>query len=223
MVNIVLSNEAVADSIILSQSSSRRLSRAADDADVQGWLYNQQGRIMLTAANEVGAIDVELKGVTTSQVSLLLNHSQFQMIGRDTEKGSRYIIFSPTGQPIPSSEDVPLLAVSAQTELLAAQASDMEAQDMALAIRQPTGLAQVLGGALNAAFQGDDLVVTIATDIQDLSLRLYSTGGQVVLQSNESSSARGELRLQAPVTPGAYILEMTTRQGGRKIVKLLKR
>lgn len=223
MVNIVLSNVAVADSIILSQNNSRRLSRAADDTNVQAWLYTEQGRIMLTTSSEMGAIDLELKGVSTSQVSLLLNHSQYQMIGRDTEQGSRYVIFSPTGQPIPASEEVALLAVSAQTELLAAQAADMEAQEMALAIGQPTGLAQVLGGALRATFQGDDLVVTISTDVQDLSLNLYTTGGQVVLQKEESGATRGELRLQAPAMPGAYILEMTTRGGGRKIVKLMKR
>ena len=223
MVNIVLNNEAVADSIILSQSNSRRLSRAADDTNVQAWLYTEQGRIMLTTANEMGAIDLELKGVSTSQVSMLLNHSQYQMIGRNTEHGSRYIIFSPTGQPIPASEEVALLAVSSQPELLAAQAADMEAQEMALALGRPTGLAQVLGGALGATFQGDDLVVTITTDVQDLSLRLYNTGGQVMLQNAESGVTRGELRMQAPVTPGAYILEMTTRQGGRKIVKLMKR
>ena len=149
MVNIVLNNEAVAEGIILNTSSSRRhLRRAADAMDAQGWLYTEKGRVMLTTVNEVGAIDLELKGVSTSQVSLLLNHSQYQMIGRNTEEGSRYVIFSPTGQPIPASEEVALLAVSSQTELIGAQAADMEAQELELAIGQPTGLEAIDNGQL---------------------------------------------------------------------------
>ena len=141
MVNIVLNNEAVAEGVILNPSSSRRmLSRAADAMDAQGWLYTQDEHVMLTTANEVGAIDLELKGVNTSQVSLLLNHRQYQMIGRNTENGSRYVIFSPTGKPIPASEEVALLAVSSQTKLIAAQAADMEAEELVLAIGQPTGI-----------------------------------------------------------------------------------
>lgn len=149
MVNIVLNNEAVAEGIILNTSSSRRhLRRAADAMDAQGWLYTEKGRVMLTTVNEVGAIDLELKGVSTSQVSLLLNHSQYQMIGRNTEEGSRYVIFSPTGQPIPASEEVALLAVSSQTELIGAQAADMEAQELELAIGEPTGLEAIDNGQL---------------------------------------------------------------------------
>ena len=223
-VNIILDNKAAPEDIVATPSSTRRRLRRAEEAlDTQGWLYTEQGRVMITSTQEVGCIDLELKGVSTRQVSLMLNHSQFQMIGRDTELGSRYIIFSPTGQPIPASEEVTLLAVSSQTELVAAQAASMEAQEMALAIGQPTGIAQVLGGALNATFRGDELVVTSTTDIQNISLRLYNTGGQIMLLKEEDSMPRGELRMKAPVSPGAYILEMTTRQGGRKNVKLMKR
>ena len=223
-VNIILDDVAAPEDIVTTPSSTRRrLRRAAEALDAQGWLYTNQGRVVINSADEVGSIDVELKGVSTRQVSLMLNHRQYQMIGRDTEYGSRYIIFSPTGQPIPASEEVTLLACSSQAEVVAAQAADMEAQEMTLAIGQPTGIAQVLGGAMNATFQGDELVVTTTTDIQNLSLRLYSTGGQMVLVNEEENMPKGELRMKAPVSPGAYILEMTTRQGGRKIVKLMKR
>jgi hypothetical protein len=114
--------------------------RTADETGSDGELYTADNRLMLCATKAVAALDIELQGVTTDQVSLLLNRHDFQMIGRNTDGGSRYVIFSPTGQSIPAGEAA-ILRMSADGEPVAVECADPEAQPVILAIGQtPTGI-----------------------------------------------------------------------------------
>jgi hypothetical protein len=215
-VNIVLDNE--------QSSNTVASNRAQGMAEPQAWLYTADGRLMLATSTEVGALDIELQGVSTSQVSLLLNHSQFQMMGRNTEKGSRYVIFSPTGQAIPAGEINTLLKVSGNARIVAAQVSDMTAEEIAVSIGQvPTGIGQVMDGTLAARFQGNQLVVKAHREMSDVQLRLTSTGGAVLFSTTLDRVARGETALNVNVMPGIYVLEMMSANGTRRIVKLMKR
>ena len=61
---------------------ARSLDRRADDAaDASCWVYEQNGRIALTSADDIAAIDIEVEGASTDEVSLLLRHKDFSMIG----------------------------------------------------------------------------------------------------------------------------------------------
>lgn len=215
-VNIVLDNE--------QSNNTVASNRAQGMAEPQAWLYTADGRLMLATSTEVGALDIELQGVSTSQVSLLLNHSQFQMMGRNTEKGSRYVIFSPTGQAIPAGEINTLLKVSGNARIVAAQVADMAAEEIAVSIGQvPTGIGQVMDGTLAARFQGNQLVVKAHREMSDVQLRLTSTGGAVLFSTTLDRVARGETALNVNVMPGIYVLEMMSANGTRRIVKLMKR
>jgi len=167
---------------------------------------------------------MELSGVKTSQVSLLLNHSQFQLIGRNTPTGSRYVIYSPTGQTIPAGEATALLKLSAQAEVVAAQAADIAAEEVRMALgEQPTGISQLMSSALKARFQGNSLVVTATTDVEHIALQLVTVGGATVYSTELPLLRRGETVFETAVAPGIYLLEMATKSGSRKMVKLMKK
>lgn len=211
--------------IVLNQQNTRARSlNRAQATDTQAWLYAADGQLRLASTVEVGAIDVELRGVNTSQVSLLLNHSRFQMIGRNTAEGSRYVIFSPTGEMIPAGEVTALLKLSTQAEVVAVQAANSLAEEMSITVGQePTGIAQLMDGTLAARFQGNRLIVKANRQTEGLTLRLTSTGGAVVYSTVLTQPLRGETALTVNIAPGVYLLEMTTADGARKIVKLMKR
>ena len=53
-----------------------------------------------------------MEGASTDEVSLLLRHKDFSMIGQNTATGSRYVIFSTTGATIPTGTGAAVLALS---------------------------------------------------------------------------------------------------------------
>lgn len=212
--------------IVLAQEQGTVAGSRGEQAAVmpEAWLYTENGRLLIASATEMGAIDVELAGVSTSQVSLLLNHKQFQMIGRNTEQGSRYVIFSPIGQAIPAGEATALLKISASAEPVAVLASDIDAQAVSVALNQhPTSIAQLRQGSLKAHFDGDQLVVAASAQQENVSLRLLSANGTLIMKSQMDVVDRSGRRVNAHVPSGVYLLEMTTANGNTKVVKLMKR
>ena len=179
---------------------------------------------MLAAGSEIGALDIELFGVSTSQVSLLLNHAHFQIIGRNTRNGSRYVIFSPSGQPIPAGEACSLLRLAAPAEIAKARIADVDAREVGVLIGQePTSIAQVAASSLSARLSGSQLIVSSGEGLKGLELRLMSMGGAVVFHASLSSVARGETAVGVSLLPGVYVLEMTAADRVRKTLKLTKR
>lgn len=134
-VNIVLDNG-------LAPAASR--SDSPFDVVYEGNVWMEGGRLMLSADRDVAAIDVELQGVSTDEVALMLNRSDFQMAGRNTEWGSRYVIFSPTGKRIAAGDVAQLLRVSGQAQPVAIQCADTDAQEVAIALgTMPSGIKEI--------------------------------------------------------------------------------
>jgi hypothetical protein len=221
-VNIIMGNEdlnATARSLILDGESLRRAA-----AQPQANLFVNEGRVNISSLVPVGALDIELKGVSTQQVSLLLNHRQYQMIGRNTAEGSRYVIYSPVGQAIPADDVQALLKVSGTAEILAAQVSDMDAAELPIAIGDtPTGIRQLANGTLAARFDGNQLLLTATKTMNDVTVRITGIGGATVLTARLAEIARGETAVPAQLQPGVYVLEVSAANGKRQVVKLMKR
>lgn len=212
--------------IILAQEQSAvASSRGEQEVNTpEAWLYTRDGQLVLATSKEVGAIDVELSGVSTSQVSLLLNHSHFQMIGRNTEYGARFVIFSPTGQAIPAGELNALLRLSSHAEIVTAQIADITADEVNVVLgSEPTSIGQVRDGMMAARFQGNQLFINTTSEMNNVELRLTSTSGAVLFSTELSHVVRGETTLNVNVVPGVYVLELTNAVGARKIEKLIKR
>ena len=127
---------------------ARSLDRRADDAaDASCWVYEQNGRIALTSADDIAAIDIEVEGASTDEVSLLLRHKDFSMIGQNTATGSRYVIFSTTGATIPAGTGAAVLALSHSAVPVAIRCADTTAREVKAAIGTPTGISEVRSAA----------------------------------------------------------------------------
>ncbi|MBQ7571812.1 MAG: leucine-rich repeat domain-containing protein, partial [Bacteroidaceae bacterium] len=151
-VNIVLENdEDGADPAGVRRRMRRQM--LAEDTPAQCWFYAEDGRVKVETEVPVAALDIELEGVSTDEVSLLLNHSHYQMRGRNTARGSRYVIFSPDGSVIPADSPTALLALSRSGRPTAVQCADKDAREVASTIGLPTGVASVgVGGRSGAIY-----------------------------------------------------------------------
>ena len=128
--------------------ASRMAEDGGESEATDGYVYARQGSIMLTAERNVAAIDIDLEGVSTSEVALMLNRRDFQMIGRNTEWGSRYMIFSPTGKSIPAGTTAQLLRMSGAGEPMSVECSDPDAQPVWLSVGSaPTGIGEAVATA----------------------------------------------------------------------------
>ena len=111
--------------------------------DAQFWLYEQNERIAAYAATDVAAIDIEIDGVSTDEVSLLLDRRQFQMVGQNTATGSHYIIYSPNRAVIPTGKTTALLAMSRSGKPVAVSCSSADAREVSAALGQTTAISEV--------------------------------------------------------------------------------
>lgn len=128
---------ATVNLVLAAPMAARYASRStANDTagEAEGTVYVSNGQLMLSAQRDVAAIDVELDGVSTDQVSLLLHHRDFQMVGRNTEWGSRYVIFSPTGKTLAANDVHHLLRFSGVAVPVAVQCADADATDVIMAL-----------------------------------------------------------------------------------------
>ena len=114
-----------------------------ESSETQCWVYEENSRIAIAPTTDVAAVDIEIEGACTDEVSLLLNHKQFQMIGQNTATGSRYVIFSPTGNTIPAEKVSALLALSHSAQPVAVRCADVKAREVATTIGQTTGITEV--------------------------------------------------------------------------------
>jgi hypothetical protein len=105
-------------------SDARRIAQSACAAFVA-----DGGSIVMQSSADVAAIALELRGVKTDEVRLMLPSNQWQLSGRDVVGGSRYVIFSPTGQTLPTGTTT-LLQLSGEGEPVAAQCADAGARQV---------------------------------------------------------------------------------------------
>ena len=140
-VNIVLENEgadATPTTVGGPDEASRRAAAAANR------FYAAGRYIYLQAQDEVAAFDLEIAGINPTQVKLLLNRNDWQMQTRETEQGTRLLVFSPTGQTLLPGE-TQLLRMSSDGEPTAAQATNAEASDVPVSVGNghATGIAGI--------------------------------------------------------------------------------
>ncbi len=138
--------------------------------------YNDGRSLMLQADEEIAAFDLEIEGVSASQVRLLLNSRDWQMTARNTERGVRLVVFSPTGEKLTGNTE--LLRLSADAVPTGVQATSPEAKEVVARVHNgvPTGI-----GSLS---QDSSPIERGGTAVYDLSGR----------------------KVQHTTTPGVYII-----------------
>lgn len=148
-VNIILDEPQPAPAAI------RRRAKSANPNDDEpmpaGSVCARNGFIVLNADCDVAAIDIALEGVRTDEVALQLNRRDYQMVGRNTADGSRYIIFSPTGQFIPAGQATEVLRMGSNGTPATAIGADRQARHVVLSAEtDPTGIGQMATGQRQA-------------------------------------------------------------------------
>ena len=120
-----------------SEAMALRMSRIkARGAATANRLAMTDGELWIDAADNVGAIDITLKGVAATDVKLALSSMRYQMITRNTRDGVRIVIISPTGDSMSGHRC--LLRTTRPARVARVAAADTEAQPIGVEITDGT-------------------------------------------------------------------------------------
>ena len=120
-----------------SEAMALRMSRIkARGASPANRLAMADGELWIDAADNVGAIDITLKGVAATDVKLALSSMRYQMVTRNTRDGVRIVIISPTGDSMSGHRC--LLRTTRPARVARVAAADTEAQPIGVEITDGT-------------------------------------------------------------------------------------
>ena len=120
-----------------SEAMAVRMSRIkARGAAPANRLAMADGELWIDAADNVGAIDITLKGVAATDVKLALSSMRYQMVTRNTRDGVRIVIISPTGDSMSGHRC--LLRTTRPARVARVAAADTEAQPIGVEITDGT-------------------------------------------------------------------------------------
>lgn len=187
-------------------------------------LFVEGERLWLTNEAEVGAIEVELRGLQADEVSLALNRKDFQMASLDIEGGSRHIIYSISGKSVPVGTAAILRLSSDYTEVADAALSTVDAKSLSFTIGvTPTAINTVdSGDMLKARFEGNNIVISSSRDIRNAEVIVTSASGVNALTWQGKYVNAGETMIEADLASGIYIIgiyENGKRIGNAKLIK----
>ena len=198
---------------------------ASADGDTGNILFVEDERLWLTSETEVGAIEVELKGVSADEVSLALNRKDFQLASIDIEGGSRHIIYSLSGKSVPVGTAAILRLSNDYAEVADAALSTVDAKSLGFTIGgNPTAISSVdSSDMLKARFEGNAIVISSTRDIRNAVVVVTSMSGVENMSWNDGCIHAGETVIDANLTSGIYIIGIY--ENGKQIenMKLMKK
>ena len=188
-------------------------------------LFVEGERLWMTNETEVGAIEVEIRGLSADEVSLALNRKDFQMASLDIEGGSRHIIYSLSGKSVPVGTAAILRLSNDYAEVADAALSTVDAKSLSFTIRAtPTGINTVdSSDMLNAMFEGNGIVISSSREISNAEVVVTSASGINTLTWKGECIKAGETIIEANLSRGIYIIGIY--ENGKRIgnVKLIKK
>lgn len=107
--------------------------------DFSGELRMEGEQLILCSDVSVAALCIELRGVSSDDLSLRLPHSRWQLITRDIPQGLRIAIISTAGSDL-SSGITTLLNLTAEAEIVSVTACDVDARSLSLRIGQASSI-----------------------------------------------------------------------------------
>jgi PKD repeat protein len=187
----------------------------------------EKGSLMLDALEAVSAMDITLKNVNANQIRMMLSNVDFQIISMNVPNGSRFIIFSPTGNSLPAGNQVIAELYGNAPGLVRAALSDRMANAVPCRITQSvTGLNDAELSGIRAYFAASDLKITIPAYAEKLSVQLYNMQGMLVRYDEREFVPAGIQVIPYAETPadGMYLLHVQLKNGDsyeHKTIKLL--
>lgn len=187
-------------------------------------LFVEGELLWLTNETEVGAIEVEFKGLSADEVSLALNRKDFQMASLDIEGGSRHVIYSLSGKSVPVGTAAILRLSSDYAEVADAALSTVDAKSLSFTIGvTPTAINTVdAGDMLKARLEGNNIVISSSRNICNAEVIVTSVSGVNALSWQGKSVNAGETMIETDLASGVYIIgiyENSKRVGNVKLIK----
>lgn len=130
-INLFIGTEESSE--VMAVRMSRIKARGAAPANR---LAMTDGELWIDAADNVGAIDITLKGVAATDVKLALSSMRYQMVTRNTRDGVRIVIISPTGDSMSGHRC--LLRTTRPARVARVAAADTDAQPIGVEITDGT-------------------------------------------------------------------------------------
>lgn len=224
-VNIVLGREiSVITPPILWAPESPRRAKGTAEIELSCSMQLMGEQVCLTCDEAVGAMAIELAGVKTDQVSLQLNHNDFQMKGVNTEEGSRYVIYSLSGKELPAGMHNILRVADEEATLTATMISSPDARKLGTRIcNTTTDLAEVTVDDVRIRFADDNLLISTSEPLNDVQLQVVNMAGVTVLSQETACMMPGSHKVATVLPAGIYAVEMKAAGKQPTIVKLIKK
>jgi len=215
-VNIVLSS---------TDSISTNLQKSKMAVQSPNQIYIENNKLVLDIAQPVSAMDILLENINDKQLRLMLSSSKFQLIARNLpEGGTRFIIFSTTGNEIPTGKTIIAELYSENAGLTTAKLADKAAQPMLVTLTKTnvTGFENLMDIGSSVYCVAHKANVFLPQNVQKLRATLYSAQGIMLDDRIMEDLASGKLTIDYSSfgnKSGVYLLKISvnTKDGIREL------
>jgi len=208
-VNIVLESQSV------DQNTEASAAYAARTRTAGATVFAVENLIVLNSAEEVAAIDITLRGVSSAQIRQKVSKSDFQMLTRDIADGVRVVIFSPTGAVLPAGQNT-VFSMSGYGVPTGVKCADASAREIrALAMGDLSSNPDIYIGDRPIAVRliDDKLYVDCACDMGKGQVEVYSASGGLVFDSNDTDLPQGVTTFELDgLADGIYVVRVTAEE-----------
>ena len=216
-VNIVLDNDTP------SPASYRVRRLAYAPSATSNRLYVEGEKLYLNNENEVGAIEVTLRGVYADEVSLALSRKDYQLASRNTADGSRHILYSLSGKTIAAGTTALLRLAHGQAEPTDAILSSVDGKALDVMLdATPTAIEHAMTGNMAMRFDGNRLLVSSTETMDQVELSVVSAAGQRLIHIPAARLHAGLSIVDAPIPAGVYVVRIERDGKVEANVKLVK-
>lgn len=221
-VNMVLDNQQ-SDARALSRIEREPAQSVGIEERATNLFYTAGRYVCLASRDEIAAFDLELEGVAPSQVRLLLDENDWQMATRKSSRGTRLMVFSPSGA-ILTAGTTSLLQIDATAVPVSVQATSPLAMpvDAAVLATHTTGISETALPTLQISGARNGLQLTASAPCGPLSVGVYDTQGRLLTSHEIEQLPAGKTHLPMTVMPtdGIVIVKVNGEDIGTNIYKL---
>ena len=215
-VNIVLSS---------TDSTSTNLQKSKMAVQSPNQIYIENNKLVLDITQPVSAMDILLEGISDKQIRLMLSSSKFQLIARNLpDGGTRFIVFSPTGNEIPTGKTIIAELYSESPTVTSVKLSDKSAQPMLVRLNKDnvTGFENLVAVDFSVYCIAHKSYVSLSSNVQKLRATLYSAQGIMLDDRIMENLASGKLTIDyssVATKSGVYLLKIVvnTNDGIREL------
>ena len=146
------------------------------------------------------------------------------MASRNTAEGTRHVIFSPSGKPIPAGTTQILRLSSNDAAIVDAMLSSMDAKALSVTFAStPTAIEAHSAATLKATLGDNALNLYASAALDNVEISITAANGINVMRKKLERIEAGSTIVECNIASGVYVLNI--RQNGKQIAnnKLVKK